>query len=60
MTRRELTRSELLKDAAFVALGATVAICNKNNKIFSGTILTAAITIVAADISAVTRKKEEA
>ena len=55
-----MTRSELLKDAAFVALGATVAICNKNNKIFSGTILTAAITIVAADIIAVTRKKEEA
>jgi len=55
----------MLKDAAIVALAtATVTSCNKNGKgkILSGTILTAAITIVTADILiAVTRKnnKEE-
>jgi len=60
-----MTRSEMLKDAAIVALAtATVTSCNKNGKgkILSGTILTAAITIVTADILiAVTRKnnKEE-
>ena len=56
MTKSELTRSELFRDVATVALGAVAtSICNKNK--CKVTILTATVTVVAVDIIAATRKK---
>ena len=64
MTRRELTRSELFKDAAYVALSAAIVATGikRSSKALVITGVSAVVTIVTADILIdVTRKnnKEE-